>query len=176
MTAGPMPISKSPARSDSRRRPGAFTLVELIAVIVVLALLAAVAVPRYFDYRQRDMTSAVGATFKSVTSALHAYQRDFGRLPGHNTQSYPLPPEMAGYIDHSSLMRDRPFNAVWVYNGVGLSGRPYANFILNAFPTPMADADLQPIDAMIDDGNVLTGKYFVFGGDRRYYVSQIDGP
>lgn len=47
----------------------AFTLVELVAVIVVLAVLAGVAVPRYFDYRQRALTSAIAGEVRAVQRA-----------------------------------------------------------------------------------------------------------
>ena len=43
-----------------RRNPvaRAFTLIELIAVIVVLAILAGVAIPKYFDYAQNAKISS----------------------------------------------------------------------------------------------------------------------
>ena len=51
----------------------AFTLVELIAVIVVLAILAGVAIPKYFDYTDRARTSSVLGTVGNVRSALASY-------------------------------------------------------------------------------------------------------
>ncbi len=53
----------------SRLAP-AFTLIELIAVIVVLAILAGVAVPKYFDYTARAQTSALQGTLGNVRSAI----------------------------------------------------------------------------------------------------------
>jgi prepilin-type N-terminal cleavage/methylation domain-containing protein len=58
-------------KSVSNRR--AFTLVELIAVIVVLAILAGVAIPRYFDYTDRARTSAVLGTVGNVRTAIANY-------------------------------------------------------------------------------------------------------
>jgi prepilin-type N-terminal cleavage/methylation domain-containing protein len=48
----------------------AFTLVELIAVIVVLAILSAVAIPKYFDYSANAKASAVKGTLGAVRSAV----------------------------------------------------------------------------------------------------------
>jgi prepilin-type N-terminal cleavage/methylation domain-containing protein len=60
-----------------------FTLVELIAVIVVLAILAGVAVPRYFDFAQRARVSSAYATLQGMKQALVQYEVDHGRLaPG----------------------------------------------------------------------------------------------
>lgn len=47
-----------------------FTLIELIAVIVVLAILAGVAVPRYFDYTARAKSAALQGTLGSIRSAI----------------------------------------------------------------------------------------------------------
>jgi len=52
----------------ARRR--AFTLVELIAVIVVLAILSAVAVPKYFDYSAKAKESAARGIIGGVRSAI----------------------------------------------------------------------------------------------------------
>ncbi len=52
----------------ARRR--AFTLVELIAVIVVLAILSAVAVPKYFDYSAKAKESASRGIIGGVRSAI----------------------------------------------------------------------------------------------------------
>ena len=49
-----------------RSRRHAFTLIELIAVLVVLAILSGVALPKYFDYRERAQVSAA----KGARSAL----------------------------------------------------------------------------------------------------------
>ena len=48
----------------------AFTLIELIAVIVVLAILAGVAVPKYFDYSTKAKESAAKATLGATRSAM----------------------------------------------------------------------------------------------------------
>lgn len=52
-------------------RSRAFTLIELVAVMVVLAILAAVAVPRYFDHSTRARTTADEAALAGVRTALH---------------------------------------------------------------------------------------------------------
>lgn len=56
----------SPAIRQSR----AFTLVELIVIIVVLAILSGVAIPKYIDYTARARESAARATLGGVRSAV----------------------------------------------------------------------------------------------------------
>jgi prepilin-type N-terminal cleavage/methylation domain-containing protein len=63
-----------------------FTLIELIAVIVVLAVLAGVAVPRYFDYTDRARAAAVQGTLGNVRSALGNFYADSSII---GTPAYP---------------------------------------------------------------------------------------
>lgn len=48
----------------------AFTLIELIAVLVVLAILSGVALPKYFDYSERAKTSALQGSLGGVRTAI----------------------------------------------------------------------------------------------------------
>ena len=48
----------------------AFTLVELIVIIVVLAILSGVAIPKYIDYTANAKSSAGKATIGAVRSAI----------------------------------------------------------------------------------------------------------
>ncbi len=51
----------------------AFTLVELIAVMVVLAVLAGVAIPKYFDYADRAKATALEGALGGVRSGLAGF-------------------------------------------------------------------------------------------------------
>lgn len=69
----------------------AFTLIELIAVIVVLAILAGVAVPRYFDYTDRARTAALQATLGNVRSAASNF---YANSTLNGTPAYPTLAEL----------------------------------------------------------------------------------
>jgi general secretion pathway protein G len=64
--------------SASRR---GFTLIELMLVLVILAVLAAVVVPRFATRSQQARETAAKADIASIELALDAFDVDTGRYP-----------------------------------------------------------------------------------------------
>jgi prepilin-type N-terminal cleavage/methylation domain-containing protein len=61
-------------RTGAARR--AFTLIELIAVMVVLAVLAGVAIPKYFNYADRAKSSALSGAIGGVRTGIANFFAD----------------------------------------------------------------------------------------------------
>jgi general secretion pathway protein G len=67
--------------SRPRRRSAAFTLLELLVVMVILGLLAAYVAPRYFGQVGKSEIRIAKAQIESFAKALDQYRLDVGRYP-----------------------------------------------------------------------------------------------
>lgn len=67
-----------------------FTLIELVAVLVILALLGAMAVPRFVDVQSQALTAAQNGSSSAVKSAHAMAIADLRRFPSVT--------ELAGYV------------------------------------------------------------------------------
>ncbi len=63
------------------KRSRAFTLVELLIVIVVLAVLAAIVIPKFNDSGTRGRESSLRANLKVVRNAVELFKTDTGSYP-----------------------------------------------------------------------------------------------
>lgn len=65
----------------ARRRAAGFTLIELIVVMAIVALLASIAAPRYFNSLQKSRETTLRTSLTVMRDALDQYAADKGRYP-----------------------------------------------------------------------------------------------
>ena len=73
----------------------AFTLVELVVVVLILGILAAIAVPKLINTSQTAVDNGLRQTLNVVRDAIEMYTAENGSLPG---QGDDLPGDLTNYL------------------------------------------------------------------------------
>ncbi len=79
-----------PCCEKTRSRSAGFTLIELMIVVAILGILAAVALPRYRSYLYRSKTTEAVSFLAEIKSRQESYRADFGQycaINGSNVAS-----------------------------------------------------------------------------------------
>jgi general secretion pathway protein G len=111
-------------------RPRGFTLIEIMVVIVILGVLAALVVPRVLDRPDEARIVAAKSDVAAIMQALKLYRLDNQRYPTADQglgalvarpATEPLPPNWKpnGYLDK---LRNDPWGRPYQYLNPGLKG------------------------------------------------------
>lgn len=142
-----------------------FTLVELMTVIIVLGLLAAIAVFKYMDLRNTARAAEVLGDFRSVMVGSYNYYSDFNDWPPDAGPGAP-PPGLLPYLPGSTNFSKPEYTLE--YDNLGLGSGAY----MIGVTVTSSDANL--MDRLIRN---LGGKapFFVAGGALTYIIVGSDG-
>lgn len=94
-----------------RRDPAGFTLIELVVVIAILGILAAVAVPKFIDFAEDAKRGACKRTLGQVRGAIGTY---YGWKSSPSGGGVPSWPTLAELTDGDSVLKtaipDNPYS------------------------------------------------------------------
>jgi prepilin-type N-terminal cleavage/methylation domain-containing protein len=143
-----------------RRRSRAFTLVEIMVVVVIIGLLAAASLPAYRLITLRSRAASVVNDLRTFSTVFITYSLQNGRYPDDGDPQV-VPPQVAGQLPGNFSQRT-PIGGVYKWNfDIPADGVPAkAAIIIQAVSgnALLDDLDqLETVDKQIDDGNLATG-------------------
>ncbi len=143
-----------------------FTLVELMIVIAIIGILAAIAIPNFVSYRRKASIAGAAADIKNFEKGFIAYALEEGDFPDDSHIILPDLPKMADYIDPDVWGKTTALGGT--YNWEGQDTYPYAGISILEATAPQRDLEL--LDAMLDDGDLAQGRFRLTPNDRYTYI------
>lgn len=111
-----------------RRGDSGFTLLELLVVLAIMGMLAAIIAPQVIKYLGTSRTKTAQVQIQNVMAALELYRLDVGRYPSgqEGLQSLvtapPTAPNWNGpYLKKDSALKD-PWGVPYIYQTPGQHG------------------------------------------------------
>jgi prepilin-type N-terminal cleavage/methylation domain-containing protein len=145
-----------PPRRDRPSALAAFTLVEIMIVVVIIGLLAAMALPAFGRVRDASQSSRFISDLRTFAQAFEGYAAQHGGWPG-NAGTGVVPPGMSGDFNETNWRGRNSVGGRWNWDrnvnvaaGISVTGAMFT------------DAQMAAIDAKIDDGNLNTGLFRKF--------------
>lgn len=146
----------------------AFTLVEILIVVVILGILAAIVVPQFTGATEEARIGAFVSNIKVYADACEYYNAREGRYPVDGS-SGAVPAGMETYIDSAEWTSGTPLGGVWDTEYLDLSVTAAVGAHFNGGTNP-GDAIMLRVDETFDDGDLSTGLFQKLAGDRYYYI------
>jgi prepilin-type N-terminal cleavage/methylation domain-containing protein len=86
-TGSPTERGLERASTTRTRRSAAFTLIELLIVVAIIAILAAIAVPNFLEAQVRSKVTRCKSDLRALATALESYAVDYTQYPPYGRVS-----------------------------------------------------------------------------------------
>jgi type IV pilus assembly protein PilA len=127
-----------------------FTLVEIMIVVVIIGMLAALAVPAMQRVQDRSKASRYANDFRQFDAAFQRYALEVGTFPSNAALNGAIPAGMTGYLP-VSYSSAAPMGGLYSW-----SGPSHYIFVRSGNED---DNMMQRVDAILDDGDLATGEF-----------------
>jgi len=149
-------------------RPRAFTLIEVMIVVVILGVLAAITIPTFGSLTMEANKAAFVSDGKRITSAAALFRSREGVFP-EDSASGEMPAGFESYIDANTWVNGTPIGGVWdfEFNSFGYTSAFGVHF--DGTGETRDDAFMTEVDAIFDGGDLTTGGFREIADNARYY-------
>lgn len=152
----------------------AFTLIELLIVVAIIAILAAIAVPNFLEAQTRAKVSRVKSDMRSLSTAMESYKIDTNKYsPVFNNLDSSFTPPWQTLVTGKEQRIDR---IKWLTTPIQYLSNAY---LFDTFaPTKQADTDLIVIwgwPAFMDPQGSLKG-YKSYFKEQKNILSALNDP
>jgi type II secretion system protein G len=132
-----------------------FTLVEIMIVVTIIGMIAAIALPSFSKARMRSRASTEMTDLRTLESAFQMYAADNGDFPPPNWLPGVVPPGMNSYLHGNIWTEPAPAGGryAWMQHAAPNGPQRYVISIMGADQSVMA-----LVDKGMDDGQPGTGK------------------
>jgi prepilin-type N-terminal cleavage/methylation domain-containing protein len=142
-----------PALTGQRVRAG-FTLTELMIVVAVIGLLAAIAIPSFVRARERSLNVRFAADLQVAKAAFTEYSMEHGKYPP-DTQPGVVPEGMVDYLRRIEWTKPTTLGGSWDWD----NGQFGFKAGVSVYSPTASSGQMLRIDKIIDDGNLATGEF-----------------
>ena len=112
------------------KRRGGFTLVEIMIVVAIIALLAAIAVPGFLRARKRSQASKIINDLRLVDAAVDQYAIETGKVTGNDVYTV----DWTAYVKKDTQL---------FKTGAGIFGNGFGPQVVDTIPkVPQASYDV----------------------------------
>ncbi len=142
----------------------AFTLIELLIVVAIIAILAAIAIPNFLEAQVRSKVSRAKTDIRSLANALEAYHADWNAYPPAmgNAMYFKLKvlSSPIAYVSNGYVSDPFPAGDPWSV----LNYRKCLSY-LGRTPTATCIRDTDPVEWWMVSSNGPDGRYTNAAGD-----------
>ncbi len=151
-----------------------FTLIELVIVIIVIGILAAMVVPRFAGAQSEVSVVSAGEDILGMAKAMDHHNTNKGYWPAE-TAAGVMPPEVRdNFKGANPFTKTCPIGGVYDYNNKVSGSVKTITISIQPSATSAAPsiADALALDAFLDDGVLNTGRFQTSGNGYSFRVSQ----
>ena len=136
------------------RKKDGFTLVEIMIVVVIIGVLAAIAIPTFNSIRLNAQTSRMVNDFRTFRTAFEVHAFELGYWPDDADRGT-VPNTVADYLKGDSFTQITPIGGNWDWD---FDRAQFWAGVSVVDPTAGATV-MEKIDGQLDDGNLSTGDF-----------------